>query len=552
MTNETNVTRTAAVKPAARLSKVWFIPLVALLVGAWMIFQQWANQGPLITIELDTASGIEVNKTPIKARDLDVGVVKSIDLKPDLDGVIITARMDKSVADLLTTDTEFWVVSPRISFSGVSGLNTLISGSYIAMEPAENGQTRSDFIALSRPPVTPPGTPGLHITLNSADEFAFEEGDPIIYKGFQVGEFEDIFFNIEERVVYYNAFIEAPYHKLITENTRFWNVSGVKVNLASSGISLETGSLETLLTNGVTFGIPPGFAAGEQITKRAYFDIYPSYESAADERFKLAAEFILLIDETVRGLEVGAPVEYRGIEIGEVLAINMQSPLPGTILEEDYDIPVLINIYPGKVRQPDNQQGLEFVRKQIKHWVQQDLRATLRMGNVLTGALYVDLQHVENAPPASQVALLGYDFIPSASDEFTQITQKVDALLNKLNQIPLDTVVEDVQQVLATMTATANSVTQTSDNINAKISEFDMQLLNQQVATVSGQLNQLLADYSDGSSSYENINDSMRTLQQTMRDMQPLLIRLNEKPNSLLFGDNLSEDPQPTRKSTND
>lgn len=537
----------ATVKPAARFSKVWFIPLLALLIAIWMMFQQWANQGPLITIELESAAGIEANKTTIKARDLDVGQVKKISLKPDLDGVIITARMDKSVEDLLTSDTEFWVVSPRVSFSGVSGLNTLLSGSYITMEPAENGQPQTDFIGLERPPVTPPGTPGLHVTLNSADEFAFKEGDPIVYKGFQVGEFEDIYFNIEERVVYYNAFIEAPYHKLITENTRFWNVSGVRFKLSATGVSVETGSLETLLTNGVTFGIPPGFAAGEQITKRAYFDIYQDFESASDERFKLSAEYVLLINETVRGLTVGAPVEYRGLEIGEVLAINMQSPLPGTILEEDYDIPVLINIYPGKVRQPDNQQGLEFVRKQIKQWVDRDLRATLRMGNVLTGALYVDLQHVDDPEPTDTTSLLGYDFIPTASDEFTQITQKVDALLDKLNDVPLDNIAKDISEVITAMSETADSVSTTSDNFNAKIDQLDVNMLNNQIEAISVQLTQLLGDYSNGSRSYSNINSSMRELKSTLKEMQPILIRLNEKPNGLVFGDSNSDDPQPSR-----
>lgn len=542
---------TATIRPAKRFSKVWFIPLLALLIALWMVFQQWANQGPLITIELESAAGIEANKTPIKARDLDVGQVKKITLKPDLDGVIITARMDKSVEDLLTSDTEFWVVSPRISFSGVSGLNTLLSGSYITMEPAENGQPQTDFIGLERPPVTPPGTPGLHVTLNSADEFAFKEGDPIVYKGFQVGEFEDIYFNIEERVVYYNAFIEAPYHKLITENTRFWNVSGIRFKLGATGVSVETGSLETLLTNGVTFGIPPGFAAGEQITKRAYFDIYQNFESASDERFKLAAEYVLLIDETVRGLTVGAPVEYRGLEIGEVLAINMQSPLPGTILEDDYDIPVLINIYPGKVRQPDNQQGLEFVRKQIKQWVDRDLRATLRMGNILTGALYVDLQHVEDPKPVETASLLGYDFIPTASDEFTQITQQVDALLSKLNDVPLESIAADISEVIAAMSETASSVATTSDNFNAKVGQLDVDMLNTQIETISLQLTQLLTDYSDGSRSYSSINASMRELQNTLRDMQPILIRLNEKPNGLVFGDSLSDDPQPKQLGDN-
>lgn len=188
-----------------------------------------------------------------------------------MDGVLVTARIDANASHLLTDKSEFWVVAPRISFSEVSGLNTLLSGSYIAMAANDSGKEQLNFIALERPPVTPAGTPGLHVILQSDDEFAYKPGDPIIYKGFKVGEFEDAVFNIEERVVYYDAFIEAPYHKLVTENTRFWDVSGVKLKLESSGVKMETGSLETLLANGITFGVPEGVQIGEQVVENAFF-----------------------------------------------------------------------------------------------------------------------------------------------------------------------------------------------------------------------------------------------------------------------------------------
>lgn len=265
MTEEAKVTSTKSI------SRIWIIPILVVVVGGWMVYQQWKNQGPLITIELQSATGIEVNKTPIKVRDLDVGQVKKITLKPNLDGVLVTARIDANASHLLTDKSEFWVVAPRISFSEVSGLNTLLSGSYIAMAANDSGKEQLNFIALERPPVTPAGTPGLHVILQSDDEFAYKPGDPIIYKGFKVGEFEDAVFNIEERVVYYDAFIEAPYHKLVTENTRFWDVSGVKLKLESSGVKMETGSLETLLANGITFGVPEGVQIGEQVVENAFF-----------------------------------------------------------------------------------------------------------------------------------------------------------------------------------------------------------------------------------------------------------------------------------------
>jgi paraquat-inducible protein B len=200
----------ALIKPVRTVSKIWLVPIIAFFIGVWMVYYQWSNQGPLITIEFKTATGLEAGKTKIKTRNVDIGVVKNIELSDDLSGVLVTARMDKNAASILNSDNQFWIVSPRVSLSGVSGLGTILSGPYINMAPGSEPEMSEKFIALEAPPVTPAGTPGLHVTLNSESEFAYKKGDPVVYKGIKVGEFEDIFFNFEERVVYYNTFIAAP------------------------------------------------------------------------------------------------------------------------------------------------------------------------------------------------------------------------------------------------------------------------------------------------------------------------------------------------------
>ena len=543
MTEEAKITSTKSI------SRIWIIPILVVVVGGWMVYQQWKNQGPLITIELQSATGIEVNKTPIKVRDLDVGQVKKITLKPDLDGVLVTARIDANASHLLTDKSDFWVVAPRISFSEVSGLNTLLSGSYIAMAANDSGKEQLNFIALERPPVTPAGTPGLHVILQSDDEFAYKPGDPIIYKGFKVGEFEDAVFNIEERVVYYDAFIEAPYHKLITENTRFWDVSGVKLKLESSGVKMETGSLETLLANGITFGVPEGVQIGERVVENASFTIYGDVTTASNARYKLAAEYVLLVDESVRGLTVGAPVEYRGIEIGNVMAINSFPAVEGNILERDYPIPVIINIYPGKVRQPDTEEGLNAIKQTMRNWLRKDLRATLRMGNVLTGGLFVDLQHVSKPDDSNEIAMLnGYEVIPTVSNEFTQITQKADAILDKINQLPLNDMVSNVLLAVEDMKLAAQSVETASADFDVLIENVDTELLNTNLNEVLLSLDSLLKNYSEGGLSQSEIKETVDTMQDTMRNLQPLLLKLNQSPNSLIFTDSNSSDIEPKAK----
>ncbi len=539
------MTDEAKIKSTTHVSKVWLIPIIAIITGGWMVWYQWKNQGPLITIELKSASGIEINKTPVKVRDLEVGQVKKIELKPDLDGVLVTARIDASAERLLTENTDFWVVAPRISFSEVSGLNTLLSGSYIAMSADDSGRSKFDFVALERPPATPPGTPGLHLTLKSNDKFAYKPGDPIIYKGFKVGEFEEAEFNIEERVVYYSAFIQAPYHKLITQNTRFWNVSGVKLHLKSSGVKVETGSLETLLANGVTFGIPKGASSGGQVDENASFIIFSDDAAASNARYKLYASYVLLIDETVRGLTEGAPVEYRGIEVGEVAQINPANLIDGNILDQNYPIPVLIRIYPGKVRQQDTQESLQAVKDTMHEWIGKDLRATLRMGNVLTGGLYVDLQHDINASPLTVKTISDIEVIPTVSNEFTQLTQKADAILDKLNNLPLETMIVEVTNVIDDIKAASNRVEHASSDFDTLMGDIDAKALNKNLNEMLINVSALLENYTEGGLSKGEIQETVDTMQETLRNIQPLLLQLNQKPNGLIFSDNSEEDIQP-------
>lgn len=535
----------ADVAESKALSKAWLVPLVALSIGIWMVYYQWSNQGPLVTIEFPSATGLEAEKTKIKTRNVDVGLVKSIALKPDLTGVIVTARMEPSAAHLLKEDSNFWIVSPRVSLSGVSGLSTLLSGPYIALEPSENGVEKYEFVALEDPPVTPAGTPGLHLTLNSDDEFAFKEGDPIVYKGLKVGEFEDIFFNVEERVVYYNAFIEAPYHKLITENTKFWNISGVRFELEASGIKVQTGSLETLLTNGVTFGVPEGLPTGRQITQRSFFDIYANYDAAAEERYKLGVNFVIMIDDTIRGLQIGAPVEYRGLEIGKVLDINMQSEVNDVLTDEGYAIPVLVTIQPSRVKQPDNKKGLEFVKAQTLHWIKRGFRASLKMGNVLTGALYVDLQHYPDAHPEPIQNFMGYDVIPTRESEFAQITQKISALLDTFNNLPLAAVTENANELLTDVRSTANQITNIAKNLDLLVVDVKDQAIAKNLNNTLESMNELLLDFSSGSRSHDELVNAIKEFQKTMKELNPLLQQLNRSPNSLIFADSIEPQLEP-------
>ena len=541
----------ALVKPVRTVSKIWLIPIVALFIGMWMVYYQWSNQGQLISIQFKTATGLEAGKTKIKTRDVDIGVVKNIQLSDDLSGVVVTARMDKNVAPLLHSDNQFWIVSPRVSLSGVSGLGTILSGPYINMAPGTEQQMSEKFVALEAPPITPAGTPGLHVTLNSKSEFAYKKGDPVVYKGIKVGEFEDIYFNFDERVVYYNTFIQAPYHKLITVNTKFWDISGVQMELGASGVKVSTGNLETLLTNGVTFGIPEGMPVGEQIQDRDFFDIHPTYTSASEERYKLRAEYVILVKDTIRGLQVGAPVEYRGLVVGKVLAINSLDNNQDGLLEQGYDIPVIISIQPGRVQQPDDAIGLAFIRKQTSLWIQRGLRATLKTGNLLTGALFVDLQHYPDADAFQAQVLKGYEVIPTITGEFSEITSKVTAILDNINEIKMKAISDNANNMLSQIAQAAKSLESTANTADHLLTSVHEDNVSSTLSDTLKNLSNLSKDFSSESKTYKELNHTMESLQNTLNELQPLLMQLNNTPNSLIFTNGNRPQLIPKAKVTN-
>jgi paraquat-inducible protein B len=549
------LTEEALVVPVRTISKIWFVPVVALFVGVWMIYYQLSNQGPLITIEFKTATGLEAGKTKVKTRDVDIGLVKSIELTEDLSGVLVTVRMEKKVTPILHSDNQFWIVSPKVSLSGISGLGTILSGPYINMAPGSKQQMSEEFVALVAPPVTPAGTPGLHVTLNSDGDsdskFTYKKGDPVVYKGIKVGEFEDIYFNFDERIVYYSTFIEAPYHKLITTNTKFWDSSGVQIKLSASGVTVNTGSLETLLTNGVTFGIPEGMPIGKNIDDRNFFDIHPSYDSASEERFKRSAQYVILVKDTVRGLQVGAPVEYRGLIVGKVLSINTLNNNQNDLLEQGYAIPVVISIQPGRVQQPDNEIGLAFIREQTSLWIKQGLRATLKTGNLLTGALFVDLQHYPDVPIFSSQSLQGFEIIPTITGEFSEITAKVIAILDNINEIKLKTISDNANSTLSQIAQAAKALQVTASSVERLLTTVHQDKVSSTLTHTLESLSNLSEDFSAGSTTYKELNHTMQSLQSTLKDLQPLLLQLNSAPNSFIFSDGKEPNLIPKAKRNN-
>ena len=527
-----------------KFSKVWLVPVVALVIGIWMIYSYWAGQGPIIEITFVSGEGIQAGTTKVRRKNVEVGEVLDLRLSEDLEKVVLSVRIYPHAEDLLREDSRFWVVRPRIGTGGISGMSTLLSGAYIELSPGSEEDAAQSFEGLETPPVTPLGTPGLHVTLDSAGSRPLHEGDPILFHGMDVGTIEYVYFNNEKRRTYYDAFIAAPYDRLVTERTRFWFSSGLSVNLSADGIRVEMASLSSVLAGGVSFDVPEGLPLGEFITERAYFTIYENESASREFRYDHALPFVILFDNSIRGLRPGAPVEYRGVKVGEVVRTDIDYPEIGNLLEPDSKIPVLIDVVPARLGFADDYTVLSEVDDQINELIDSGLRARLATGNLLTGRKYVELRYYGDTFGEVQT-FAGYTVIPSIDSNLDQLLANASRTLETINRLPLDQVVDSAHNAL-------DAIAVTLAEFRKSATELDQILADPASHELMGTLNstlmsfqKMVVDFSEGSATNRDLQRSLQSLEQTLNELEPVLRNLRRKPNSLIFGGSEDRDLEP-------
>lgn len=536
----------ATVDQIKRWSPVWIIPIVTVLIGAWILFYHFSHQGPEVTLITTNAEGIVGGKTAIKSRSVDVGIVESAVLTDDLHHVEIKARLNSGMEKLLKGDSAFWVVKPAIGREGVTGLGTLLSGAYIELQPGSKGEKPAHYSLLDAPPLAPPDAKGIRITLDSAKAGQLNAGDPVLFRGYRVGSVETSNFDADKRMMTYQLFVAAPYDRLITTNVRFWKDSGIAVDMSASGMRVEMGSLTTLFSGGVSFDVPDGWALGQLAENKAEYKLFDDQRSIQDSLYTVHKDFLMFFSDSIRGLQPGAPVEFRGIRLGTVADVPFQSKDVAQQLNNDYRIPVLIRIEPDRF---ESMLGKDFnIEQHLKDGIKSGLRASLKSANLLTGSLYIDLDFHDNVKPYTGPAeFAGYQLIPTTSGGLAQIQQKLMDTLDKINSLPLNPMINQATGTLKESHNTLRNLQKTLDNINQITGSQQMQQLPADMQKTLRELNTSMKAFQPGSPAYSKMVGDMQRLDQVLRELQPVLKTLNSKSNALVFEAKPGQDPQPKR-----
>jgi paraquat-inducible protein B len=507
---------------SSRLPLVWILPAVVILVGAFVVIREKLAQGTSVEIRFHNAEDLEANKTKIRYKDVEIGEVSDIHVSKDRKEVIVTAEIHRDAKEYLVTDTRFWVVRPRVSAAGITGLGTLVSGAYISVDVGHSSESSRNFVGLEVPPIVTSDLPGREFVLHADQLGSLDIGSPVFYRHIEAGQVVGDALDSGGTGVTIKVFIKAPFDSYVTGETRFWQASGIDMSVNSDGVKLRTESLTAILQGGVAFQALPGGDMAPAAADTA-FTLYSEEERAMRPFETEIRTFVMYFKESLRGLSGGAPVELHGIPIGEVKSLDV---------EYDKDLgtlhyPVEVDLYPQRIRgrqwgsrrTPHNKDAPEASsRALIDSLVAHGLRAELKTGNLLTGQKYVDM---DMHPDAAAV-----------SNGLDDIQDSVGGIARKLNKVPFDQISYRLMSTLASLEQTLKSTDQLMRHVDGSVApQVEATLAEAQAAMKNAK--DLLAQDAPLRS---DLGATLLQLSRAAKSVTALVDYLERHPESLLRG----------------
>ena len=509
-----------------RIQWIWLVPIVAVLVGIWLAVQAVMSQGPTITISFRTGEGLEAGKTKIKFKDVDIGVVKKVALSKDYKNVIATAELTRDATEMLVDDTRFWVVRPRIAGGTVSGISTLLSGAFIGMDIGHAKQERRDYSGLEIPPVFASDVPGREFVLKAADLGSVDVGTPVYFRRLQVGQVTSFDLDKDGGGVTLHVFINAPYDRYVNSDSRFWQAGGIDVTLGTEGVQINTQSVVSILVGGLAFETPTASLDRPEAPVKALFPLFATRADAMKQHDRIVETYVFNFQGSVRGLVVGAPVDFRGITVGEVSAIYTRFD-PAT---RQISIPVEVKIYPERftsryVSEPRGGRLGDDPRALADFLVERGLRGQLKTGSLITGQLYIALDFFPNAPKAQVDWSRTPPELPTTPSGLQSLQESLNRIVARLDSLPLEQIGKNAQQTLA-------NTAQLMRNLNTQVVPQAKSALTAAQATLDTANTALQPD----SALQQDTSDAVRELARTAASFRALSDYLQRHPEALLRG----------------
>lgn len=545
--------------PAARRRRVpliWLVPVITALIGAWLAWDTYSKRGPTITIEFESGDGLQAGQSQLKYKDITMGTVKSLDVTADLSKVIVTVETTRQAERLLTDRTIFWVVKPQLFAGKVSGLDTLLSGSYIGMLPsAEPGKKQHHFIGKADPPILTSNVPGTVFKLQARKLGAISLGSPIFYRDLDVGTVLGWDLGEMARHVTIHAFVRAPFDKYVHDDSVFWNASGVSVKLGSNGVKVEMESVKALLLGGIAFDTRPN-ATTPPSEANQEFPLYADHDAAQSAGFGRRLHLKSYFEGSVAGLEVGSDVTLHGLKIGEVTDVGLVfDPKTERIVVPVHYV-VEAERIAGVAARRDMPMGFGAAEM-----VKRGFRATLQSPSLISGGKIISLQFVPEAPPA-ELSLEGDVFVvPSAAaGGFDSLTRAAGEIMAKINRIDFAAIGSSIASASKGLDTTINGpqLKQSLASLEASLKDVQdfMHKLDVDSAPALARLPKIAAQLEDAMTKVNrlagSINSAYGSDSRFSRELDRLLPQINDTARSIrALADLLTRNPDALLKGRN-
>ena len=511
-----------------RLSLIWLVPIVAAIAGLVLAVRSYLEAGPAITIQFETAEGLDPGKTAVKFKNVDIGKVRRIELTADHSHVIVTVDLVKEAAKLAVTDTRFWVVRPRVDLGGVSGLNTLLSGAYIGIDVGNSNEPQRHFIGLEKPPAITNDQKGSRYILHAEDLGSLNIGSPVYFRRIPVGRVAGFDLNPDGRGVTLQVFVDAPYDQFVRQDTRFWNASGVEFSIGAAGLKLDTQSLATVIAGGVAFQSLDENGDAPVADADTAFQLFNDRVSALAPPNGESLTVRMRFWQPTKGLDTGAPVEFEGVTLGEVKDVELHYDAKRHAFYSD----VIANLYPErlgpayKMLSQAEHAGDHDAATIFRDLIRRGLRAQLHIGNIITEKLYIGFDIMPKAK-AVDVDLNAVPLeVPTAAGTLQQAQEQLLDILHKLDKVPFD-------QIGLKLRDTLTQTDALMQQLNGKLTPEATKMLEQARHTLQSANDNLVAPDAPFQ------QDTRRTLdqvQQAARSLRALADYLSRHPQSLLLG----------------
>ena len=513
-----------------QLPLIWLVPVVAAVIGLSLVVHAYLSEGPVIRIDFKTAEGIVPGKTQVKFKNVVIGKVQSVALGRDRSTVMVRVDLEKRYAYFASSGSRFWVVRPRIGLGGISGLTTLFSGAYIGADTGGRGKRheKTDFQGLEMPPPLTHGEPGSSFIVQSADLGSLDIGSPVYFRRIQVGRVVGYKLDDDGSGVRLQVFVDAPYDRYVTRDTRFWNASGVNLSVDAGGLKVNTESLATVVSGGIAFQAPALDAKAPRASAGAQFQLFDSRAKAMQPPDGPPVRLRMRFNQSVRGLAVGAPVDFEGITIGEVKRISV-----------DYDsrhmrfpINVFAVVYPQRLGRANQQfarrmgdPGQEHPGLGLAFLVRHGLRAQLRSGNLLTGQLYIAMDFFPGARSRHIDASADPLSVPTVPGNFDKLQQQLARIANRLDKVPFDRIGRHLDQSLV-------DLDQSLKHFNGTLAPQAARALEQTRKAMRSLGRTLAGD----SPLQQNLDQTLDQLRRAARSLRVLTDYLSRHPDAILRG----------------